>query len=100
VADNIRPLLLVVVLLTACVLTGCKQEPKHISSSQFQYEYEMRNQQTMHWAEYLGEKEGNVYLLKKSMSVLNQKKWNKQVLYTGVSELDPEFWLELQQQQQ
>ena len=90
-----RPCLLVIVLVVTFGLTGCEEKPKRVSGSQFQQEYALRDQQTMHVAKYLGERDGKAYLLKKSMSVFDQRKWNEQLLYTEVGGLDPKFLLEL-----
>ena len=89
--------LLVMILVVAIGLTGCEGKSVHISGSQFQYEFEMRHQQTMSYAYYLGEKNGKVYLLKKSMSIFDKRKWNEQLLYAEVTELDPKFLLELRE---
>lgn len=72
------------------ILVGCNALQK-VSGTEFQKEYDMRNMQTMHYAEYLGNKDGKVYLLKKSMAIWNPKKWTEEIIYTNISELNQTF---------
>ncbi len=79
-------------LLFFCpLLVTCEEAPRHITGSEFRYEYEMRNGQTMHYAKFAGEREGKVFLVKKAMSTMNPEKWSEEVLFTEVSGLDPDF---------
>ncbi|MDF1552641.1 MAG: hypothetical protein P1P84_06235 [Deferrisomatales bacterium] len=95
--NEMKPITIGLILLLGLIMGACQEEPRHISGAQFQTEYEMRNQQTMHSAEFMGEREGRVFLLKKSMSSMNPEKWLEEVLFTEVTELDPSFLQRLRQ---
>jgi hypothetical protein len=84
-------LTLCLILLLGLFLGACQEEPRHISGADFQIEYEMRHQQTMHSAAFTGERDGRVFLLKKTMSTINPSKWSEEVLFTEITSLDPEF---------
>jgi hypothetical protein len=42
----------------------------------------------MVFSEYLGEKDGKVFLKRKTMSLVNQKKWNEEVWFTEINNLE------------
>lgn len=86
-----KPIAIGLLLLVALLVCACQKEPRHITGAEFQAEYEMRNQQTMHSAELIGEREGCVFLRKKTMSTVNPKKWSEAVLFTEITELAPDF---------
>jgi hypothetical protein len=69
------------------VLTGC-DAPKHVSDEAFKREFDLRNAQTMMASEYLGEKDGKVFLMRKTLSLFNKKKWNEEVWFTETNTLD------------
>lgn len=69
------------------VLTGC-DAPKHVSDEAFKREFDLRNAQTMVASEYLGEKDGKVFLRRRTLSLVNQKKWNEEVWFTETNTLD------------
>jgi len=71
-------------------LSGCN-EPKQVSGTDFKREYELRNNQTMVSSEYLGEKDGKVFLRRKTMSLVNKDKWNEEIWFTGTNNLDAAF---------
>jgi hypothetical protein len=73
-------------LILAC-LTGCNG-PKHVTGAEFKREFDLRHAQTMVSSEYLGEKDGKVFLKRKTMSLLNQKKWNEEVWFTETNNLE------------
>jgi hypothetical protein len=73
----------------AC-LTGC-QETKHVTGPEFRREYDLRNAQTMVSAEYLGEKDGKVYLKRRTMSLVAQSKWNEEIWFTETNHLEAAF---------
>lgn len=52
--------------------------------------------QTFHWSEYIGEADGNAYLLRKSAPLLG-KTWNSEILYTETEGLSLEFLKQLQE---
>lgn len=74
-------------LLMLAGLTGCNQ-PKHVSGPEFKRELDLRHTQTMVFSEYLGEKDGKVFLKRKTMSLASKEKWNKEVWYTETNNLD------------
>ena len=84
---------LIPVMLIAFMLCGCN-EPKKIAPARFKALYNF-SPESMHYTKYLGEKDGKVYVVKKSMSLLNQKKWDQEIFYVKMSELDAEFLAEL-----
>lgn len=73
-------------LMLAC-LSGC-HEPKHVTGAEFKREFDLRHAQTMVSSEYLGEKDGKVFLKRKTMSLVSQKKWNEEVWFTETNNLD------------
>jgi len=81
--------------LTLLILlpVGCGG-PKHVSGAEFEREYELRDTQTLFWAEYLGEKDGKVLLRRKSAPLVGDE-WNEEIWYTRIDELDPQFLQEL-----
>lgn len=81
-------------ILMLVFLSGCN-EPKKVSATDFEREYEMRNAQTMISSEYLGEKDGKVFLRRRTMSLVNRNKWNEEVWFTGTNDLDAAFLSEL-----
>mgnify|MGYP006310090877 CR=1 FL=1 len=88
--------ILIAALLLTVMLTGC-DKPKHVSGAEFKREFELRNQQTMFWAEYLGEKNGNVFLRRKRAPLVG-KRWKEEVWFTEIENLDPDFLKELKQE--
>jgi len=84
------------VLLLSFVLTGC-DKPKHVSGSEFKREFELRNQQTVFWAEYLGERDGKVFLRRKRTPMVG-KKWKEDIWFTETENLDADFLNELKQE--
>ena len=81
-------------ILMVALLAGCN-EPKQVSGTDFKREYELRNAQTMVSSEYLGEKEGKLFLRRKTMSLVNKKKWNEEIWFTETNNLDAAFLTEL-----
>ncbi len=81
-------------ILILMFLSGCN-EPKQVSGTDFKREYELRNAQTMVSSEYLGEKDGKAFLRRKTMSLVNQNKWNEEIWCTGTNDLDAAFLAEL-----
>ena len=79
-----------IVIMSSIILIGCN-EPTRVSGELFQKEYAMRNTQTMHHVEYLGERDGKVYLIKRNMSASDKDRWEGEVLYAAVNELEPSF---------
>jgi hypothetical protein len=72
------------------LLSGCN-EPKQVTGTDFKQEYELRNAQTMVSSEFLGEKDGKVFLRRKTMSLVNKKKWNEEIWYTETNNLHATF---------
>ena len=73
------------------LLCGCTG-PRRVSSNRFQQEYAGIGQpQSMHTITYLGQRGGRAFLCRRSMSLVNQKKWSDEVLYVEFGELDPAF---------
>ena len=79
------------ILCLVVMLTSCTETPKHVSGAKFKSEYQLGNRQTMHQSKYLGEKDGRFYLRRKSMSLLNNNKWNEETWYAKAEDLDPVF---------
>lgn len=77
-------------ILMLTLLTGCN-EPKHVSGADFKREFELRNAQTMVCSEYLGEKDGKVFLRRKTMSLVSKNRWNEEVWFTETNNLDSAF---------
>jgi len=77
-------------VLMLLLLSGCN-EPKHVPGTDFKREYELRNAQTMVSSEFLGEKDGKVFLRRMTMSLINKKKWNEEIWYTETNNLDATF---------
>jgi len=77
-------------IMMLMLLSGC-DEPKEVSGTDFKREYELRNNQTMVSSEYLGEKDGKVFLRRKTMSLVNKNKWNEEIWFTGTNNLDSTF---------
>ena len=72
--------------MLACLI-GCNG-PKHVTGEEFKREFELRHAQTMVFSEYLGEKDGKVFLKRKTLSLVNQKKWNEEVWFTEINNLE------------
>ena len=72
------------------VCAGCNSV-KVVSGEEFQRIYEARDMSTMHHAEYLGHTEDRVCLSKKSMSLVDQTKWNEELICADISKLAPAF---------
>jgi hypothetical protein len=81
-------------IVLVAMLTGCN-EPKHVSGTDFKQEYELRNAQTMVFSEYMGERDGKVFLKRKTMSLVRKDKWNEEVWFTETNDLAPAFLEEL-----
>ena len=84
-------------LLLLVLLTGC-DAPKHVPGADFKREFDFRNAQTMVWSEYLGEKDGKVFLRRNKMSLVSKKKWNKEIWYTETNNLDSVFLEQLKKE--
>jgi hypothetical protein len=83
-----------VALLLLAGLTGCGQT-KHVTGPEFRREYELRNTQTMVSAEYLGERDGKVFLLRKTMSLTSHDKWKEETWFTETNNLPAAFLAQL-----
>jgi hypothetical protein len=79
------------------VLYGCN-ELHHVTADEFKWQYQNRNMQSVYWADYLGEKDGKVYLLRKRAPMIGSK-WKEEVLFTEVAGLDTEFLKTLREQE-
>ena len=77
------------IVLAALLLVACN-EAKHVSGEHFLREYEMRETQTLVAAKYLGEKDGRVFLSRKTKSLVGGG-WKEEIWFTTTEELDPEF---------
>jgi hypothetical protein len=77
-------------ILMLALLAGC-QEPKHVTAEEFKREYALRNAQTVVSSEFLGEKDGKVFLRRKTLSLANKRKWNEDLWYTETNNLDAAF---------
>ncbi len=77
-------------VLMLMLLSGCNEQ-KQVTGTDFKREYELRNAQTMVSSEYIGEKDGKVFLRRKTMSLVNKKKWNEEIWYTETNNLDATF---------
>ena len=84
------------VLLLTVTLTGC-DKPQHVSGAEFKREFELRDQQTLFWAEYLGEKDGKVFLRRKRAPLIGRK-WKEEIWYTETENLDADFLDELRKE--
>jgi hypothetical protein len=69
-----------------------------MEGSDFKREYELRNALTMVSSEDLGEKDGKVFLRRKTMSLVNKKKWNEEIWFTETNNLDTAFLAELKKE--
>ena len=79
-------------ILGAAFLTSCSSAgPKRVSAVEFKRQFaQVGMAQTMYAHTYLGERDGRAYIQVDSMSTLTGK-WSKRVIYTDLSQLDPEF---------
>lgn len=84
-------------ILMLTLVAGCNA-PKQVSGTDFKQEYELRNAQTMVSSEYLGERDGKVFLRRKTMSLINKNKWNEEIWFTGTNNLDAPFLAELKKE--
>jgi hypothetical protein len=84
-------------LLLLMLLSGCNK-PKQVPGTDFKREYELRDAQTMVSSEFLGEKDGKVFLRRKTMSLVNKKKWNEEIWYTETNNLDATFLQKLKKE--
>ena len=81
------PFLFSLLLWSCAGGTGAQQ----VSASQFQEEYAWVGQpQSMHSVTYLGQRDGQAFLCRRSMSALRQE-WSDQLLYVELAELAPAF---------
>lgn len=92
---NMRKYLVSAFLLV--FLYGCN-ELLHVTAEEFKWQYNNRNMQSVYWADYLGEKDGKVYLLRKRAPLIGSK-WKEEVLFTEVAGLDAEFLKVLREQE-
>jgi hypothetical protein len=76
------------ILFLVALTASCSTKPKHVSAAEFQREFEMRHTQTMNWSAYLGETNGAVYMLRKTMPLVGSK-WKEEVLFTETNGLAP-----------
>jgi len=76
-------------LLIFALLYGCN-ELQHVTAEEFKRQYDLRNMQSVYWADYLGEKDGKVYLLRKRAPLLG-KNWKEEILFTEAAGLDSAF---------
>lgn len=72
------------------VFAGCKTV-KVVSGEEFRRIYETRDMNTMHSAKYLGHTDDKVCLSRKTMSLVDQTKWNEELICADISELAPAF---------
>jgi len=79
--------------LLFALLAGC-DEPKHVDGTAFRREIELRNAQTMVWSEFLGERDGKVFLRRKTMSSVGNR-WNEEIWFTETGNLDAAFLSQL-----
>ena len=70
-------------------LTGCSSL-KHVSSAEFERQWQLNDMQTFYWCEYIGEADGRAYLLRKRAPLIGRK-WREEILFTEAEQLDPEF---------
>jgi hypothetical protein len=83
-------MIIAIVCFTACSAIS------DVSNETFEEEYaSSKMAHTMYSYEYLGEKDGQVYLKKKSMSIFNQKKWHTTIFVTSLSSLSKKVQQEL-----
>jgi hypothetical protein len=78
------------------LLAGCGG-PKRVSVEAFQREYDLRNHQTVTASEYLGERDGRAYLLRKRMPLLGRR-WKEEVWLVDTADLPPAFLERLRQE--
>jgi hypothetical protein len=86
------------ILLALALLAGCNK-PKRVSGAEFKREFDLRNAQTMVWSEYLGEKEGKAFMLRKTMPLVGSK-WREEVWFTETNNLDSAFLEQLKKEAQ
>ena len=77
-------------LFLAGLMVSCSTKPQHVSAADFQKQWDMRNAQTVHWCSYLGETNGNVCMLRKTMPLVGSK-WKEEVLFTETNGLPINF---------
>ena len=64
--------------------------PESVSAAEFQKEYaQVGMAQTMHYHEYLGQRDGRAYLEVPTNSPLSG--WNKRIISVELAKLDPKF---------
>jgi hypothetical protein len=90
-----RKILIITSLLL--FLYGCN-ELVHVSAEEFKWQYDNRHMQSIFWADYLGEKDGKVYLFRKRAPLIGSK-WKEEVLFTEVDSLDADFLNRLRKQE-
>ncbi len=81
---------IVAILLLAGLMISCSTEPQHVSATEFQKQWEMRDAQTVQWCSYLGVTNGDVYMLRKTMPLVGSK-WKEEVLFTETNGLSADF---------
>jgi hypothetical protein len=79
---------IVPILFLVALTVSCSRKSRQVSAAEFQREFEMRHTQTMRWSAYLGETNGTVYLLRKTMPLVGSK-WKEEVLFTETNGLAP-----------
>ena len=83
-------------LTIAIMLTGC-DKAKHISGEEFKEQHRLGSS-PMVVNQYVGEKDGRVYLSQKTMSLVG-KKWREKILYAETEELPTKFLNQLRKEQ-
>jgi hypothetical protein len=63
---------------------------QHVTAEELKRQYDLRNMQSVYWADYLGEKDGKVYLLRKRAPLIGEN-WKEKILLTEIARLDPAF---------
>ena len=78
--------------LTVIALTaGNCTEAQRLDGREFQRQYELRDGQTMHVGEYLGQRQGRAYMRIKTMSTLFPEHWDEKLVFADLTDLDPDF---------
>lgn len=77
-------------ILLAFLLCGCGG-PKHVSPAEFKKQYaSVGMPQSMHSITYLGQRGGQAYINRSSMSTVSGE-WSDHVIYVELTELDAAF---------
>ncbi|MCK5578726.1 MAG: hypothetical protein KAI63_04300 [Planctomycetes bacterium] len=90
-----KKILLIIVIVTLNVFSGC-WNIRHISPKEFKKRYEYSKiDETMYYYEYLGVKDGKVFLKKRSRSYSHPGKWNVIIFCVELQSLDEELRKEI-----